>query len=240
MARGVRFAIKSSSPEVDVDSDEVRILLALGLKHAADGAWERRTESGELIALLRKAPSAAEQPYHLRVVVSGAILPAETYGSFGDALDRLKEIAPRHSSGFETIRTQISRAHLARDVEQSDPDSVPTVLASPHSASNERDASSRSPSPQSLHEPAPPMTAKREMPAIWNQSAVAGFALSIISVFLYMFGILPLLAIVFSATGLSQTKGSTRYRGRKLAWAGIIIGSIYVAMNVAVWRGWLN
>lgn len=75
-----------------MEPDEIRVLHALGLRCAADGAWERRNDRGELSALLRKASVGGADRYSVRVVLDGAILHPETYESFGAAVDRLRAL----------------------------------------------------------------------------------------------------------------------------------------------------
>jgi hypothetical protein len=64
-----------------------------------------------------------------------------------------------------------------------------------------------------------------------NKLALTGFILSIISIPLYEIGIIPILAVIFSAIGLYQVKNNKKQEGgANLAIIGLIIGIIYTLM----------
>lgn len=56
---------------------------------------------------------------------------------------------------------------------------------------------------------------------------IAGFVLGLISLFLNFFGIVGIIAIVFSAIGLSQLSG-TNQKGKVLAIIGLVSGIVSV------------
>lgn len=58
-----------------------------------------------------------------------------------------------------------------------------------------------------------------------NGAAVAGFVLSIVGLFLTLWGIIPIIGIVLSAIAL-KTIGQTGEKGKGLAIAGLVIGII--------------
>ena len=61
----------------------------------------------------------------------------------------------------------------------------------------------------------------------YNVFAIVGFVLGIISFFLNFFGIVGILAVVFSAIGLSQIS-KNQQKGKVLAILGIIFGAINI------------
>jgi hypothetical protein len=69
--------------------------------------------------------------------------------------------------------------------------------------------------------------------------AVTGMTLGIIGVFLFMFAsIFPILAIIFSAVSLNQTKRA-QVKPQGMAVAGLVLGIVFTALGilyfVAVW-----
>lgn len=65
-----------------------------------------------------------------------------------------------------------------------------------------------------------------------NGFALTGLILGILSVFLYIVGIVPVLAVVFSGMGLSKVKEGGG-KGKVQAWVGLVLGALYtlVMMN---------
>lgn len=61
----------------------------------------------------------------------------------------------------------------------------------------------------------------------YNVFAIVGFVLGIISFFLNFFGIVGILAVVFSAIGLSQIP-KNQQKGKVLSILGIIFGAINI------------
>jgi len=59
--------------------------------------------------------------------------------------------------------------------------------------------------------------------------AATGFVLGIVSIFLYFIGILPILAIVFSAIGLGTFKQELQ-KNKWMAGVGLALGIIYTLM----------
>jgi len=59
-----------------------------------------------------------------------------------------------------------------------------------------------------------------------NALALTGFILGLASIFLSWIGIIPILAIIFSAIGIDQTK-KKKEKGKELAIIGLILGIIY-------------
>src|SRR5208337_833874 len=62
-----------------------------------------------------------------------------------------------------------------------------------------------------------------------NPMAATGFVLGIVSIFLYFIGILPILAIVFSAIGLGTFKQELQ-KNKWMAGVGLALGIIYTLM----------
>ena len=65
-----------------------------------------------------------------------------------------------------------------------------------------------------------------------NAAAVTGFVLGLICIFFYYMGIVPVLAIVFSAVGLAKVKDAGS--GRAFAWIGLILGAVYLVVAIAI------
>jgi hypothetical protein len=62
-----------------------------------------------------------------------------------------------------------------------------------------------------------------------NGMATTGFVLGLISVFLYMIGLIPILAIVFSAVGLGTFKPNI-HKNKWMAGVGLALGIVYTIM----------
>ena len=60
----------------------------------------------------------------------------------------------------------------------------------------------------------------------FNKCTIIGFVLSIFSITLFDFGMIPILAIIFNSIGLSQTIRGQQ-KGKGFAIAGLAIGIIY-------------
>ena len=60
-----------------------------------------------------------------------------------------------------------------------------------------------------------------------NGFAIAGFVLALVSLFINLWGLIGILAVIFSGIGISCT-GPNKEKGRGLAVAGLIIGIISV------------
>lgn len=67
----------------------------------------------------------------------------------------------------------------------------------------------------------------------YNVCAIVGFVLSLVSLFISIYGIVNIVAVIVSAIGLKQIK-ETNESGSGLAIAGIIIGAISVAITLVV------
>lgn len=65
-----------------------------------------------------------------------------------------------------------------------------------------------------------------------NSLAIAGFVLSIVSLFLSLWGITAIMGILFSAMGLHRINNSNE-QGRALAYAGIVIGILSIIWFIA-------
>jgi len=65
-----------------------------------------------------------------------------------------------------------------------------------------------------------------------NAAAVTGLCLGIASVLLYVIGILPILAVVFSGIGVAKAQ-SRNGQGQVAAWIGLILGIIYTIMYLS-------
>ncbi len=63
-----------------------------------------------------------------------------------------------------------------------------------------------------------------------NGMATTGFVLGLISVFLYMIGLIPILAIVFSAVGLGTFKPNI-HKNKWMAELGWQLGIVYTIMG---------
>jgi hypothetical protein len=71
-----------------------------------------------------------------------------------------------------------------------------------------------------------------------NGLAVASMVLGIIGIFIQLFGILPILAIVFGIMGLRRSDAAAG-RGRGMAIAGIVLGAVglVILIVVLIWVG---
>lgn len=67
----------------------------------------------------------------------------------------------------------------------------------------------------------------------YNVCAIVGFVLSLVSLFLNLYGIVNIAAVIVSAVGLKQTS-ETGEKGSSLAVAGIIIGSLALILAIVV------
>lgn len=65
-----------------------------------------------------------------------------------------------------------------------------------------------------------------------NAAAITGLCLGIASVFLYVVGLLPILAVVFSGIGLAKAQ-SRNGQGQVAAWIGLVLGVLYTIMYLA-------
>ena len=63
-----------------------------------------------------------------------------------------------------------------------------------------------------------------------NKWALAGFILSLISIFTFQILVIPILGVVFSAIGLS-TFDPAIHKAKWMAIAGLIIGILYTLMG---------
>lgn len=68
-----------------------------------------------------------------------------------------------------------------------------------------------------------------------NAAATTGLCLGIASVFLYVIGILPILAVVFSGIGLSKAS-SRQGKGQVAAWVGLVLGVLYTIMYLSLYK----
>lgn len=71
-----------------------------------------------------------------------------------------------------------------------------------------------------------------------NPFAITGMVLGISSILLFIIGVIPILAIIFSGIGLSKVK---QYgdRGRAQSWVGLILGILYT-LTYLQYYGHLN
>ncbi len=67
-----------------------------------------------------------------------------------------------------------------------------------------------------------------------NKLAIGGLILGVTSIFFSFIGIIPLLAIIFSAIGLCQVKGQ-KENDRILAIVGLILGIVYTLVNMRIY-----
>jgi len=67
-----------------------------------------------------------------------------------------------------------------------------------------------------------------------NKLAIGGFILGVTSIFFSFIGIIPLLAIIFSAMGLYQAKRQ-KENDRILAIIGLILGVVYTLVNMRIY-----
>ena len=67
-----------------------------------------------------------------------------------------------------------------------------------------------------------------------SRTIIAGFVLGLISWFLNFFGIVGIIAIVFSAIGLSQLSG-THQEGKVLAIIGLVSGIVNVIYTFVIY-----
>lgn len=65
-----------------------------------------------------------------------------------------------------------------------------------------------------------------------NRAAVTGFGLSLLSIVLYELGIVPILAVIFSAVGLGTYRPGEQ-SGRWMAGVGLVVGVVYTFMYLA-------
>lgn len=67
-----------------------------------------------------------------------------------------------------------------------------------------------------------------------NGFGVTGFVLGLVSIFVYFIGIIPLLAMIFSAIGLSTFKEQTQ-KNKWMAITGLILGILFSILCIAFW-----
>ena len=64
-----------------------------------------------------------------------------------------------------------------------------------------------------------------------NAFAFWGLILGILSVFLYIVGIVPVLAVAFSGMGLAKVK-ERGGKGKVQAWVGLVLGLLYTLVSL--------
>jgi hypothetical protein len=72
-----------------------------------------------------------------------------------------------------------------------------------------------------------------------NKYAKAGFIVALISGPTYFIGVIPLCAIILSWIGLA-TFDAEKHKDKWMAGWGLGIGILFMLMNIAFWRGWLE
>jgi len=72
-----------------------------------------------------------------------------------------------------------------------------------------------------------------------NGYAKSGFIVALVSIPLYFVGVIPLVAIVLSTIGLNTFDENTQKNKWMAGW-GLGIGIVFMVMNYAFWRGWLE
>jgi hypothetical protein len=68
-----------------------------------------------------------------------------------------------------------------------------------------------------------------------NGMAMTGFILGLVSVVFYVIGILPILAVIFSAVGLGTFKSHVQ-KNRWMAITGLILGILYTLAYMAAYN----
>jgi hypothetical protein len=78
--------------------------------------------------------------------------------------------------------------------------------------------------------PAPNLPARSEPAAlVFNPTALTGFVLGLVSIFLYAIGIIPILGVVFSAIGLG-TFDDSKHKAKWMPAVGLALSGLYTIM----------